>query len=136
MTTEFSPSEKQRPERRIERSSLPREAARLYLRSLARRAGIRALVLGDDDGSVIAGAGERATLSRLAKAGADSAADRSGWRQRVDELASGGPFFSLRVSLGESRWRLSGLGNVLLGRPELEDSLARILGPQLAAAEA
>ena len=114
---------------------MPREAAELYLQALARRTGIGAIALGDDQGSVIAGVGEPSTVTRLAHAGADSAADRQGWRQQVDDLGEGGPFFSLRMAAGEWVLRLSGLGNALLCRQAVEESLGRIFGPGLVPAE-
>jgi hypothetical protein len=118
-------------ERRARRSDFPYEAANLFLQSVQRRAGLHGLALGDDDGLVIAGAGKPADVERLAIWGALSAADQGDWRDQVDAYGPGRPFFSLRLAIGPTNLRLSGLGIAEEHRSDIEQGLARILGGRL-----
>ena len=89
------------------------------------------MALGDEDGLVVAGAGTPASVERLALWGALSAADQGDWREEVDAFSSGQPFFSVRVAIGPTKLRLSGIGAGELIRDEVEQGLARILGERL-----
>jgi hypothetical protein len=115
------------PDRRRCRSRFPYEAIGFFLSSVKRRAHLRAITLGDEDGLVVAGAGRPRDLEFLAVCGALSGADRGAWREEIDAFAPGAPFFSLRLELGHACLLLSGVGQLDRSRLELESALRRIL---------
>lgn len=82
---------KPRPERRQERSDNVLAALELQLSSTVRQAGLRALVLADDLGLMVAGIGRSGTQERLAAL--------------APQLVSGSPTFHGRV--GKARTMLS-----------------------------
>ncbi len=118
-------------DRRLRRSEFPYEAASLFLRGLQRRLGLGSLVLGDEDGLVIAGTGTTASLERLAAWGALSATHQDDLRKQVEAFCPDLPFFSLRVAIGDTRLRLSGVAGSAPARGDIEPGLARILGERL-----
>jgi hypothetical protein len=117
------------PDRRRCRSSFPYEAIGLFLSSMKRRARLRAITLGDEDGLVVAGAGRPRDLEFLAVCGALSGSDRGPWRDEIDAFAPDEPFFSLRLELDGACLLLSGVGQLDRGRVEVESALRRILDP-------
>jgi hypothetical protein len=120
-----------RPERRCARTEFPYEAVNCLLRGIQRRSGLGSLALGDEDGLVVAGAGTPANVERLALWGALSAVDQGDWREEVDAFFQSRPFFSMRVAIGPTKLRLSGIGAGESIRDEVERGLARILGARL-----
>lgn len=68
-------------ERRLRRSEKPGEAVRLYLEALRERTGMHGVALANEDGLLVAGAGE--DLDWLAAVGASSTRSTVQWGDRT-----------------------------------------------------
>lgn len=114
-------------ERRQSRSSSAGEAAALYLASVARRAGMRAIALADEQGLLVAGSGDEQVCEQLAAVGAAREADAGPWRELLLELAGDSVFSGYPLDIGGLCFCIAALGGTDLPWCELEDALGRIL---------
>ena len=114
-------------ERRKARSEHRAEAIELYLGALARRSGMRAVALADQDGLLVAGAGPRQVLDQLAAVGAMSTANQGCWRELLDEIGATSLFCCYRLDVAGLRFQLAALGGVYESRDDVVEDLSRIL---------
>ena len=114
-------------ERRQHRSSFPDEAATLYLQSVARRTGVRAVAVADAQGLLVAGSGETAVLEQLAAVGAAREADEGPWRELLTEISGDSVFAGFPLDIGGMCFCVAALGGTELPCCEIEEALHRIL---------
>jgi hypothetical protein len=114
-------------ERRQCRSSSPGQAVGLYLQSVARRAGMRAIALADEQGLLVAGSGDDQVLEQLAAVGAAREADAGPWRELLLEVAGDSVFKGYPLNIGGLCFCIAALGGADMPWCEIEDALGRIL---------
>ena len=114
-------------DRRKRRSALRDEAAKLYLKSLARRMGLRAVAVADLHGFLVAGAGDEALLEPLAAAGALNSEPGAPWREFVREFAEPGEFSCTPIDLGGLSLCVAALGDTAVSAQDVGVALCRIL---------
>jgi hypothetical protein len=114
-------------ERRQCRSSSPGQAVELYLQSVARRAGMRAIALADEQGLLVAGSGDDQVLEQLAAVGAAREADAGPWRELLLEVAGDSVFMGYPLNIGGLCFCVAALGGADMPWCEIEDALGRIL---------
>lgn len=114
-------------DRRTQRSTLRDEAAKLYLRRLAHRMGLRAVAVADPLGLLVAGAGEASLLESLAAAGALNSEPGGAWREFVREFSDPGEFSCTPIDVGGLSLCVAALGDGAIPAQDVGDALSRIL---------
>ena len=108
-------------ERRTHRSNIPSEATRLFCESMAKQLNARTLVLANEDGLTVSGAGTTEELDELA---ALAVIDPS----RMNSLArSGEPTYAVPLDFGQTQLVLATLGGQAPTAEEARAAFGRIL---------
>lgn len=114
-------------DRRTNRSHHPGQALTLALAATAERTGARAAVLADEDGFLVAGAGEGIELdwiAAFAPATSDLSAAR---RERLRELTQGNPLHVAPIRVEGARLFFASVGGSLSELGHIEAAADRIL---------
>ena len=114
-------------ERRMKRSANCGEALQFLVESVADRSGVRALVLADDTGRIVAGMGKAQELRGLATAGRDVAWGRASASQ-VDRAARGHDITARSIATRDGMLYFAALGDRVTGVGEAVRAVQRILG--------
>ena len=117
-------------ERRKARSQDSAEAVRLYLRSNAARAGVRAAVLSDEAGRLIGGVGD-VDLDVLAAVGpvfVSGSRMSPAVEERIDEVVRNHDLYASALAVGGTRLVLTSLGARFPEQRRAERAFTRILG--------
>jgi len=115
-------------ERRIKRSAERVEALQFLVETVADRSGVRALVLVDDAGRIVAGMGRPQEVTGLAQAARDVA-----WRRaspgQVDSAARGGDVTARSVATRDGMLYFAAIGDRVAGVGDAVRAVQRILQP-------
>jgi hypothetical protein len=118
-------------ERRTKRSAERGEALQYLVETVADRSGVRALVLVDDAGRIVAGMGLANEVSGLARAARDVAWGRASPAQ-VDAVARRGSDVTARsVATRDGMMYLAALGDRMAGVGDAVRAVQRILSETL-----
>ena len=120
---------KMRPmdERRIKRSADREEALQYLVEAVADRSGVRALVLVDDSGSIVAGMGLPGELRGLAGAARDVAWGRASLAQIDAAARRGGDVTARSVATRDGMMYFAALGDRVTGVGDAVRAVQRIL---------
>jgi hypothetical protein len=113
-------------DRRTKRSADRGEALQFLVESVADRSGVRALVLVDGAGRILAGMGMPADVAGLARTASDVAWRRASVAQ-VDEATGGGDVTARAVTTHEGMLYFAALGERMSGLGDATHAVRRIL---------
>ncbi len=120
-------------ERRRNRSEIMHEALGLYLQAAAERAGVKAIVVANEDGFLIAGSGSgfnHEWLAALASVCAEAEERKGSLKTLVEDVTGGERFFSSTLNVLGRTLYLSSVGTNVSGEM-VEPALSRILSPAI-----
>ncbi|MDP9034066.1 MAG: hypothetical protein M3O50_04625 [Myxococcota bacterium] len=113
-------------ERRTKRSTEPREALQFLVERVADRSGVRAVVLVDGRGGIVAGMGRADEIVGLARSTRDVAWRRATPKQ-VDIATRGGDVTARAVETGFGHLYLGALGDRMVGVGDAVRAIQRII---------
>jgi hypothetical protein len=113
-------------DRRSKRSANRVEALQFLVESVADRTGVRALVLVDDAGSIVAGMGMPEELRGLARTARDVAWGRASAAE-VDEATAGRDVTARSVATRDGMLYFAALGEHMTGLGDASHAVRRIL---------
>ncbi len=116
-------------ERRLNRSSVPHEAAGLYLDAMAERGRMRSLALATQDGLLVAGTGE--DCEALAAIGVAHGSNMPVRKELVDSLTGNERLHTSRFEIAGETFFLASVGSHKAQIGDAMAALRRILGPAL-----
>jgi hypothetical protein len=121
-----------RNERRKHRSESPQEAASLYLRAAVQGRRVHAVAIADEEGALVAAAGQGYDLQGLASLGPVYGGDgiAHGFPEAmVEDVAHGDDLYASALEIGGETLYVATIGAELPRRDETQAALQRILGP-------
>lgn len=114
-------------ERRTERSSIPWEAASLYLKNMASRKQLDHMVLASEDGMFVFGAEDAANDARLAALAPLVAKNAAGLQPKlVAKITQGRPIQTWQIRLRGQPCYLAAVGRSTELTTDVQDTLDRI----------
>lgn len=122
-------------ERRKSRSESPLEAASLYLRAAVQGRQIHAVAIADEEGALVAAAGQGYDLQGLASLGSIYGGDGITHRfpeATVEDVAHGDDLYATALEVCGETFYVASIGARLPREGEAQAALQRILGPRRA----
>lgn len=116
-------------ERRMNRSSVPHEAAGLYLDAMAQRGRMRALALATQDGLLVAGTGS--DCEALAAIGVAQGSQVPVRKELLESVVGKERLHTSRLEIGGEIFFLASIGPHKSQMSDATVALRRILGPAL-----
>ncbi len=113
-------------ERRQKRSTDRIEALQMLVETVADRSRVRALILADDAGRIVAGMGPPSDLRGLARTGRDVAWKRASTRD-VDSTARGADVTARSIATRDGMLYLAAMGDHVTGVGDAVRAVQRIL---------
>ncbi len=124
------------PERRKNRSDSPLEAANLYLRAALQGRDVHAVAIANEDGFLVAAAGQGYDLQGLASLGPVYGGDGIGHgfpEALVDDVTHGDDLYASAIEVCGETFYVTSIGARLPRQRETQVALQRILAPALLA---
>ena len=121
-------------ERRKNRSDSPLEAANLYLRAAVQRQKVHAVAIANEDGFLVAAAGQGYDLQALASLGPVHGGDGIGHcfpEALVDDVTHGDDVYASALEVCGETFYVTSIGARLPRQRETQVALQRILAPAL-----